>query len=246
MLSSVALAEDGGQWQFALTPYFMASAINATAGIGPIETDVDLNAGDVLEDIKGGFMMMAEAQRDRWVFAFDGSYFKLADGVSRSVAGPFGKVSATGAVELSSSQYIYQPMVGYRITDDQVIADAYLGARYTKLKTYAKLSTSSSGVVFPGGERSISANESWTDPVIGGRVNWPIDEKFSVVGMGDIGGFDVGSKLTWQLLATLRWQFVDNFAASAGYRMIYQDYEKDNFAWEVTYSGVILGVSYMY
>src|SRR3990167_6449944 len=75
-------------WQFEVTPYFLAAAIDATAGVGNVETDIDLSSSDVLENTEGGFMMMTTARHGKWSLGLDASYFKLVDGGSDSVTGP--------------------------------------------------------------------------------------------------------------------------------------------------------------
>lgn len=228
-------------WKFEVTPYFLAAAIDATAGVGNVETDIDLSSSDVLENTEGGFMMMAAARNGKWSLGFDASYFKLVDGASSSVTGPLGRSTAEGTVEVTSEQWIYQPMLGYRVLDDNLRLDLYGGARYTKLQTGLDLKITTTVDAFPGGERNFSADKDWTDIVAGVSVAFPLAQDWSLIGLADVGtGED--SDLSYQMLAAANWQISEMFAAKFGYRYIYQDFEEDAFSWEVVYSGIIAGL----
>ena len=69
----------------------------------------------------------------------------------------------------------------------------------------------------------------------------------------DIGGFGVGSDLTWNLVGLLGYEF-DLLGAPAtvlgGYRVLYQDYENgngsDKFAYEIYTYGPILGLKVVF
>jgi opacity protein-like surface antigen len=98
----------------------------------------------------------------------------------------------------------------------------------------------------PDGSRSVSARESWWDPVIGVRVLVPLAEAWTLVGYADIGGFGVGSDLTYQLLAGVNWQFARSVSAKVGYRYFYQDYEQDGFIWDMAASGFYLGAGFKF
>jgi len=78
--------------------------------------------------------------------------------------------------------------------------------------------------------------------VIGIRFIAPFAEHWSFVGYADIGGFGVGSDVTYQVIAGVNWQFSRTFAAKAGYRYFYQDYENNGFVWDMTSDGFYAGL----
>ena len=71
----------------------------------------------------------------------------------------------------------------------------------------------------------------------------PVDRPF---GYADIGGFGVGSDLTYQLLAGVNWQFARSVSAKAGYRYLYQDYRNNGFVWDMTASGFYFGAGFRF
>jgi len=64
---------------------------------------------------------------------------------------------------------------------------------------------------------------------------------------GDLGGFGVGSDLSWQVLALLDWQPWKHASLVAGIRGLGVDYENgsglDRFAYDATTWGPLLGFS---
>lgn len=64
-----------------------------------------------------------------------------------------------------------------------------------------------------------------------------MNKAFYLTGKGDIGGFGIGSELTFQLYGALgcdisHWCFIE-----AGYRYLYTDYNHGGFVYDVTQSG---------
>jgi hypothetical protein len=83
----------------------------------------------------------------------------------------------------------------------------------------------------------------FTDPIIAARTNIRLNDRWSVIGYADVGGFGAGSDLTSQLMATINWQARDRLFLSAGYRHLYVDYDDDGRGFEGSFSGPILGLS---
>jgi opacity protein-like surface antigen len=229
------------RWQFEFTPYLFGAALSGTTGVASVTADVDVSFGDILENFDSGFMMMVEARKGPWGFALDGVYFRLKDQKTGSWQGPSGIGSATGDLEATMTEPVYQLAAMYRLSDAAIKIDAIGAARYTQIDTDLNLVTTT-GSLLPGGTRSLSASESWWDPVIGIRVITPFAENWSFVGYADIGGFGMGSDITYQAIAGVNWQVSEMFAAKAGYRYFYQDYENDGFAWDMASHGFYLGL----
>lgn len=241
-LATAARAENADDWQFEVTPYVFGAGLRGTTGVGPITADVDSSFGDILKHFDGGFMAAAEARKGPWILAFDGVYFRLKDQATRSWQGPAGIGSATGDLEATVSQLVYQLAVGYRVVDTSTAKlDAIGAARYTRLDTDLNLVTTT-GPLLPGGTRSVSGSADWWDPVIGFRVIVPFAEHWSFMGYGDVGGFGVGSKITYQAIVGVNWEFAKSFTAKLGYRYMYQDYDKNNFLWDIAAHGAYVGL----
>jgi hypothetical protein len=76
----------------------------------------------------------------------------------------------------------------------------------------------------------------WWDPVIGGRVSVPLFKTLSIDVMGDVGGFDVASELTWQALPMLNWHFSKWGSIQVGYRWLFTDYSQGSGSSQFRYN----------
>ena len=250
LASPIARAQDStkqiDKWQFEITPYFLAASLDGDVGIRGVTADVDMSFSDIWDNLDAGFMAAFEARKGHWIFFFDGLYFRLEDEETKSWQGPLGNVTVTGGVEATMTQQLYQLSAGYRLIDKQSKLDLVGAMRYTRLDIDLDLVVTTSGNLFPGGTRSLSESEDWWDPVIGMRLITPFSQKWSFFGYADLGGFGVGSDFTFQAIAGIKWQFSKAVSAKLGYRYLYQDFEKDNFVWDMAAHGPIIGVGFQF
>lgn len=243
--AQTAVPSDTDTWQFEITPYLFGAGLNGTTGSGGVSTDVDMSFSDILANLDSGFMALFEARKGQWTFGLEGVYFKLKDEHTSAWQGPLGNTN-TGSLDATVTEHIYQLTAGYRLLDEQTKVDLLGAARYTQLDVDLNLALTTGADLLPDGSRSTSSTQSWWDPVIGVRVLQPLGKAWTFVGYGDIGGFGVGSDLTYQLLAGVNWQFAKSWTAKAGYRYLYQDYNDHGFIWDMTSSGLYLGAGFRF
>ena len=93
-------------------------------------------------------------------------------------------------------------------------------------------------------DREVTVNS--VDPIVGVRGHYPLGERFSVSGRADIGGFSVGSDLTWQVYGGVNYDFSDSFAGTIGYRYMSIDYEAERLTLDVNLQGPLIGVTYSF
>ena len=234
------------KWQFEITPYFLAAAMVGTSGARGVTADVDMSFEDIWNNLDAGFMVAGEARKGPWILAAEGIYFRLNTQETKSWQGPGGRVSVRGEVDATLTETIFQFSGGYRAVDHTTKLDIIGAARYTRVENDLTLVTSSTGQLFPGGTRNISGSAEWWDPVIGARVLQSLSEKWSLFGYGDIGGFGIGSDITYQLMGGIRYQFTKLLSAKLAYRALYQDYEKDGVVWDMTAHGPLLGLGFSF
>jgi hypothetical protein len=96
------------------------------------------------------------------------------------------------------------------------------------------------------GGRTVDSSESGVDPLIGSRSGLELTDRFAIIGEGNLGGFEVGSDFTWNAQAYVGYRF-SMFGRPTtlllGYRALYQDYHHNDFEWDVTMHGPVLGVA---
>lgn len=231
------------KWQFEISPYLFAAGLNGTLGVSRVQGGVDADFGDLLENLEMGGMLMLEVRKGRWAFLLDSIYMRLGGQRTESWQGPGGIGSLTGTLEATTSLQVYQPSLGYRVMDNRTKVDVLGAGRYTQLDADLNLVTTTGGLL-PGGTRQVSGKEGWWDPVVGARAIVPFAKKWAFTGYADVGGFGVGSDLTYQLLAGVKWQFSKVVSLKLDYRYLYQDYEKDNVVWDMAAHGPALGFGF--
>jgi hypothetical protein len=74
-----------------------------------------------------------------------------------------------------------------------------------------------------------------------------MSERWNLILRGDIGGFGVGSDLTWNLVGLVDFKPWKHVSLFGGYRALYQDYEDgsgvNEFKFDATMHGPILGLN---
>ena len=86
-------------------------------------------------------------------------------------------------------------------------------------------------------DASASLNERWLDPYVGIAARYNLSKAWYLTGKADIGGFGIGSEITWQGSCALGCQVTRYIFVEAGYRYLYTDYNHDGFLYDVTQSG---------
>ena len=72
---------------------------------------------------------------------------------------------------------------------------------------------------------------------MGFAARYNLSKAWYLTGKADIGGFGIGSELTWQGSCALGCQVTRNIFVEAGYRYLYTDYNQGGFLYDVTQSG---------
>lgn len=244
LLAALALAgvtagaQAADAWQFELTPYLWASGMEGDVQAGRLpKTAVDMSFGDILDTLDFGLMGAFEARNGRWGFLFDGIFMRVSDSATAS-RGPL-TVNADAEVE----QTMLAGAVAYRAVEGKAPVDVIAGLRYTKLDVDAKIDASLFSLA---GTVKRSGDLDWIDPYLGVRVQYPLNERWSLVGYADVGGFGVGSDFTWQGLAGVNYEFSKSVVAKFGYRYLRVDYDKDNMLYEMRNDGVYLGAAFRF
>lgn len=222
---------------FSGTFYLWASGLHGTTSTLPPlpAADVDVSFGDVLKNFDGGLMGAVEMRVGRWSVIGDVMVTQVSPGAT--LPGPF-----AAGVELRSRSLTVQGDVLYRFyTSATVDFDAGAGLRLWNLDNRLTIGPG----LLPAGI-AYGVSQSWLDPVLMGRVSARLGGPWSMVLVGDVGGFDVGSRFTWQALATLNYQWNEKLALRAGYRALSVDYQSGSFLYDVLMQGPILGATYRF
>ena len=221
-----------GKWHFATIGYiFFAGAHGTTTPRDPLSpVKLDLSFGDILKAFKFAFMGAAEVRKDRLVFLGDLMWVHLGESQGLKV-----RDRNFADVHIDSKTTAITALGGYRVVDKgPVVVDLLVGGR---------LNGNKQRVDYHGQLLDVSASVSktWIDPIVAARMLAPLGGKVGMSLYGDIGGFGIGSHLTWQAVGTVNYQINHKMNAGIGWRYFKINYhDNDGFLYNVAQSGPII------
>jgi len=224
--------EASGGWKQTVFVYGMGAAISGEAQIGNLKLPVDVSISDLFDALKFGAMAAYRAENDVWSFEGDVTYVNLG----------WNPRSQRGNVrgDLGIDQLTVMATAGRRLTPH---LEGLLSLAYFDLSNTLEVRVFNQRL-------GASRDANWVDPMIGLAYAVPFAEKWSYSLRGDIGGFGVGSDLTWQVLTTVRRQNTDRFGWYLGYRAIgfdYKDGQGRNYQrYDLTQQGPLAGIAISY
>ena len=225
-----------GGWEFLIEPYLMFPNMNGTVGIGELpDGEVDASIGDIFDRLQSGFMLYAEAQNGTWALSSDLFYMNLKQDAEPTKTIKSGSVSmAETGWELSGLCKILPWLEGG------------IGGRLVSLKVDMEVVRNQVGGTTSTQQETMT--HTWVDPLFIARMKLPDSGKWLLQLRADIGGFGVGSDLTWQIQAYGGYRFTDLFQVTAGYRALSIDYgtgaDKERFLYDVTTFGPVLQIGF--
>lgn len=251
-------------WTFSLTPYFWTTSLSGSTTVKGRTTDVDANFFQILDHTqfpKGLFQLAAfgEARYDRFALLTDIAYMKLGLGTSltRSRGVDALGVSVGASAGLTFEMVIAELVAAYEIARwNSTAFDLYAGGRVWWQHADAQIAVSGTGNIFDltfsrAGVLSAKADVSWVDPLVGARLRHQFAPGWNLAVSGDVGGFDAGSKFSWQALATLDYEFYRSrnvvWSGMVGYKALSVDYSKGSglthYEYDMTMYGPVFGVT---
>ena len=261
-------------WSFTATPYAWIMLMNGSVTVKGRTADINVGYSELWDIVKQSeipkdlfaFMGSFETRYDRFSIFTDLVYLKatLGGDMVRARGNNFVNATLNASANFQDQMVIAEMAATYQVahwgsnatTDSGTAIDVLGGARYWWMQ--GKLSATATAVLNVGdlalsGGRAIAKSPSvdWVDPLVGVRLRHQFAPGVNLTVSGDVGGFDVGSRLSWQALAALNYDFYKSksvvWSGMAGYRALYVDYSKGSgptlFEYDMTLHGPILGVT---
>ena len=241
---ATSTAPASSEWTFSLTTYAWTPWISGDLTIKGRSFNVDVTAGQVLDalDWSGipAWFSYAEARNGRLLLFNDIAYAKLAGSKSFAKTGPLGAATLSGNVEADYEQAIVEVGAAYELWSGMIPGmgtaafDVLAGGRYwhQDATVAADLALNAAGLGNVGLGRTVARSGSvdWVDPFIGARLRQQLAPGQNLTLRGDVGGFDVGSEFTWQVIAAYDFQLcvTDRYTIDGylGYRALSVDYSE--------------------
>ena len=209
-------------WHYKVTPYLWKVSFDGNTSSGgdgvPIDTDYSFFTLDNLDNV---FSISFEANNGRLGILFDGLRARYSDNTSNMLF----------ATQLSVKLGFIEGAVSYMPSNFEHL-DFIGGVRYIFLHTQ---------LVFTPGPTTESDHD-WVDPLIGARYQNSLAGNWHYQLRGDVGGFGVSSDLVLNLLATIGYKFNNTLGVDLGYRYVNIDFKEDDFIYDVSMQGIVVGL----
>ena len=96
-----------------------------------------------------------------------------------------------------------------------------------------------------------SGTVDWVDPLVGGRVRMEVAPGHELFVRGDVGGFGVGSKFSWQAIGGYSFDYAIKdgitYSGLIGYKALYVDYAqgpgRKRYEFDMLQHGPVVGIS---
>lgn len=224
-------------WHLSVSPYLWFPGVHGTA-IGPNDNGLGFRASpsDLLSNFQIGLMGAVEVSHKRIVTSMDIFWIRLQD----DKAIPLPPAVGDGAIgaKVHATEFFLAPKIGYRLIDQEKIKiDALTGFRFWHFGESLSFNPSTIGLNFNG-------SQNFVDPLVGGRIQLALSPKIVVNILGDVGGWNTGSKLEYQVVGLLGYKIKPALTLQAGYRYLNLDYRGSRgVVFDFTTAGVLFGAT---
>jgi len=241
-----AFTPDSG-WRVQIAPYGWATSMTGSTTVHGVRANVNESFIDIVKksDTLAALMGSLELRNDRWSIFGDANWSRVGFSGQRVRQGnPALDISLTRVINADATltTFIGEAALGYEVyrwawsPENTTSLDVFGGVRYLNNSVDLNLNLSA-GATFsrPGftvfGARAVakSGTLQWADPIGGLRIRQQIGPDDELQLRGDLGGFSVGSKFTWQVFAGYGHKFMIRdlpVVAFIGYRALSVDYSQ--------------------
>lgn len=222
------------EWQFTFSPFVHLAGLHGTAGVGNRTAEVDQSFGDIFGILKFAFMGTFEARKGKLFSLTDMEYVHVSD--DGATPGPlFSDLDADFKV------FIFDTEGGYRLFEDPdkgAYIDVLGGIRVWRVSTDLDFGAG----ILPA--TRVEGSRTWVDGVAGLRGRAALSPKLFLTGKFDLGGG--GSNFTYQIFGGGGYNLSPKVALILGYRVLDVNYNKNNFIYDMSQRGPILGASFRF
>lgn len=231
-----APAADTDGWKVQVIPFAWLPKTNLSVSYGNRSFNTLITPSQAVSKLEFALAGAVAAQNGPWGVMGEGLYVNSASDVD------FRRVSGS----LRSNMTLVQGSGSYRLLDeDGFTLDGVAGLRFYDFGF--NNSFTRDGAIFTQNFES-RRSKSWLDPVIGLRTSVPFNEELSLNLYGDLGGFGVGSDLSWRAQAVFGYNVSDSVALNLGYSALGARYQQgsgsDLFKINFTSYGPVLGATF--
>ncbi len=258
------------RWRFQLTPYAWLPEMKGSVTVLGMRQPVNLPLCDLfslVDELDVVVPLQLEARHGRWKLWLDIQYIKMHDRLRQSVSKQIGPEIVTADVTLNVNvrMLLTEFGVDYELfklplgegQTPMLRFDVRAGGRYMYMKGEVGM-VGQGAAIGPGDVRTpigglavdSGGSREWIEPLVGVGVWLDVSDRLTLMARGDIGGFGIGSDLTWQVVGGVEWKLCDWAALFAGYRLLdiefTEGHGRKKFAFDVQMRGPYLAVMFRF
>jgi hypothetical protein len=230
---ATVIESGASDWRFRASASVWATAITGTTGGGQTEVDVDAKFADIFDNATFGLDFNFEAGTGPWSFLLGGMWMHLGGDAQTQTSNDADWDGDFGFLDIAAGYELRQ----FTLRGKTVVLDALLGLRWTSVSADVQIEQG------PSAGRTRDRNKDFVDPYIGIRSRMHLSDKYDLSGMATVGGVGVGSNLMATAELILEYRLDETWSVFGGYRAYYYDYDEDDFEWNVTMHGPVIGVA---
>jgi hypothetical protein len=236
-MTPLSTGEGEDKWTFNSPLYAWGIAMNGTVNARGQTIDVNQSFTDLAQHMQKGFTAYLELAKPQYGFYVNPNYFDLR--WTSHGSGPNYTLDTTLWIIESAGFYRIWNMEGDRPAALYVLG----GARYWNLHNNLREQ---------GTPAALGSSNHWLlDPFFGLRFKEYITPRLHLGAQSDVGGFfNTGntSRFSWQLMGTLGYDFTMPVVKMpstvfAGWRQINDQKSNDNNGYNLTFSGILVGLN---
>ena len=103
LFSGSAWAQDSGEWDWKIAPYFWGANIDGLMSIGPIDSEIDVSLSDILSNLELGGSVFGEVGKDKHSVHIDYTYLRIKPDPTELDSPPGAEVSSKLTNKIYSS-----------------------------------------------------------------------------------------------------------------------------------------------
>jgi hypothetical protein len=206
------------KWNFNITPFLILPWVNGNVQSEMLSQDFGIDPADFINSLNGTFMINTELSKGMFFVA--PSYIYLHNEVAK-ILWTSKNGNQTVTAEPAMQKHIMELIAGMRFRlGTKFLLDPYLGLRYTMYHLFGSVQ----GIV---NTTEFDENVDFWDPVLGFKAHLYQHPRIPIELKADIGGFGVGSKLTWSTWFNIGYSVSPTVDLLVGFAALSNKYESE-------------------
>jgi hypothetical protein len=192
-------------WSFDISPYVWGAGLDGSIAAfpGAPEADVDVNFKDILENLDLAGMALVHLRYQRVAVYMDLVYTSVSADQETPLGILFDDVELESEIFIGTFGGAYRP-----IETEHASLDLLAGVRVWSVDTVLQLEGDALL------DQEFEHGENWVDPIIGLHGTYQFENGIFLTSLSQVGGFGVGSDLTWDSFAGIGSRFNDTIRRS--------------------------------